>query len=316
MVELGTISRMFNKLSYDDPIEVKVDNSKLGDVADPHGLELDRVRARIKIADADNHKYELSKLKLVGTITSMCTKDVADKLISHSAAIKKYLTETNDKEEAELLSLETVSISSKKSSGRVVEKSKSRDVNIGDISTCPLTLWRSLVFILTSKTSGNRRVDQDNAATAFSNMHQRAGESTIDYLARFRISVESYEMLSLDPPSQEIQAMRFIQGLDNIRYGAMQTYYGNELLIGRDLYPTDLATSAERASTWLVRDPLMLHSKPRSPSPIRNPLGRRITRMIRLRRQHAMTLRNASSAASPDIPCWTASSLKQHKSSH
>ena len=242
MVELGTISRMFGTLTYEKPIEVPVDNSKLGSEADPHGLELDRLKAKIKIADTENHKYDQSKLKLVGLLMSMCTKEVDEKLISHAAAIKKYLTETTDTEEEK--DIEDARLSS--------TRSRSKTSTIGNITTCPLTLWRSIVFILTSKTSGNRRIDQDNAATAFANMHQRSGESTIDYLARFRIAVESYEMLSLEPPRQEVQAMRFIQGLDSIRYGTMQTYFGNELLIGRDLYPTDLATSAERASTWLV----------------------------------------------------------------
>ena len=227
----GSIYLMFTRLRYEDLMTVEYDPKKLTDKEDPFQFERYKVQSRLKAADLENEKYRASKQKLLGVLNTMTTKEVDEKLISHAAAIKKYL-------EASKPSL---------TSDYPDPKEK-----IGDIETCPLTRWKAITFILTSKTSGNRRIDQDTAATTFSTMKQRNGESTNEYLARFRVAVESYEMLGLEPPSQEVQSMRFIQGLDSARFGAMQTYFGNELLLDRDLYPVDLATAAERASTWLV----------------------------------------------------------------
>jgi hypothetical protein len=59
-------------------------------------------------------------------------------------------------------------------------------------------------------------------------------------------------MLGLTTPTESIQAMRFTQGLDSARYGTMQAYFSNEMMLKRDLYSNDLSTAAEIASTWMI----------------------------------------------------------------
>ena len=38
---------------------------------------------------------------------------------------------------------------------------------------CPLQIWTNIVFITTTKASGNKRIDQDTAVRQLSNMSQR-----------------------------------------------------------------------------------------------------------------------------------------------
>ena len=233
--ELGPISEIFEKLAYNEPLYSDVDLTKLGTEADPHGLELDRVKALAKRNESENFKYELSKPKLIGVLNSITTKEVDDKLTLHIGAIRKYIESTP--EASALTSSPTAS---------------STAVKMGDINTCPLTRWRGIVFVTTSKSSGNKRIDQDTASTNFANLRQRGNESTNEFLARFRISVDTFSMLGLTTPSESIQAMRFTQGLDSARYGTMQAYFANEMMLKRDLYSHDLSTAAEIASTWMV----------------------------------------------------------------
>ena len=56
----------------------------------------------------------------------------------------------------------------------------------------------------------------------------------------------------MDAPSGEIQATRFVQGLDPSRYSTMQTHFMNELNNGRDIYPTDLVSGVSKANRWLI----------------------------------------------------------------
>lgn len=233
--ELGPISEIFEKLAYNEPLHSDVDLTKLGTDADPHGLELDRVKALAKRNESENFKYELSKPKLIGVLNSITTKEVDDKLTLHIGAIRKYIESTP--EASTLTSSPTAS---------------STAVKMGDINTCPLTRWRGIVFVTTSKSSGNKRIDQDTASMNFANLRQRGNESTTEFLARFRILVDTFSMLGLPTPSESVQAMRFTQGLDSARYGTMQAYFANEMMLKRDLYSHDLSTAAEIASTWMI----------------------------------------------------------------
>ena len=56
----------------------------------------------------------------------------------------------------------------------------------------------------------------------------------------------------MDASSGEIQATRFVQGLDPSRYSTMQTHFMNELNNGRDIYPTDLVSAVSKANRLLI----------------------------------------------------------------
>ena len=120
---------------------------------------------------------------------------------------------------------------------------------------CPLQLWKNIVFLITTKTSGNKRIDQDGAMRALSGMKQRVNESLSDYLQRFINAKDTFTLLDIPLPTEEIMATTYIQGLDPARYTDMLTYLHNELSNGRDLFPTDLASAIAKASKWLVASP-------------------------------------------------------------
>jgi hypothetical protein len=106
--------------------------------------------------------------------------------------------------------------------------------------------------VVTTKTAGNKRIDQDKVTEDFATMEQRQTEILSDSRHRMSHTIDSYEMLGLEKPSAPTQAMRSIQGLDSSRYATMQTSFANEVHNGRDLYPTDLPDAVLKASRWMV----------------------------------------------------------------
>ena len=175
--------------------------------------------------------YQNSKLKLFGIITSMMTKDLDEKVRAH--------------------------ISNLRSSPTTLATNSPTDTAVAathDPSECPLFLWNCILVVLTTKTSGNLRIDQDNVAYNFCTLRQRHLESINDFLLRVDNIVNTYKILGLEPPSKEMQAMRFIQGLEHARFSSLQTHLANELNMphGRDLYPADLDSAAGQASKWLI----------------------------------------------------------------
>ena len=108
------------------------------------------------------------------------------------------------------------------------------------------------MIVITSKTSGNSRIDHDNALQSFSTLRQKPGESVSDFQIRMETIVQSFTILKIDPPSAELQGMRFIQGLEHSRFNTLQAYLVNEIITGgRDLYPANLTMSWEKLD---VRD--------------------------------------------------------------
>ena len=118
----------------------------------------------------------------------------------------------------------------------------------------PPELWKAIVYTLTSKSSGNLRIDQDTVALNFATARQRQSESINDFPQRSENIVNTFSILQLDPPSKATQEMRFIQGLENSRFSSMKTHFANELNMndGRDLYPVDLHSTAAQASKWMI----------------------------------------------------------------
>ena len=224
--ELGPISKMFIDGKYQESITVQYEASSMTTEKDPLGLKRASIMNRMKQADLDNAAYEKSKGKLHGIISSMTTKEVDEKLSVHRSLIK-------------------VDTTLPKSSNTPTATQKSADQAFFN---CPLNLWKDIVHVVTTKTAGNKRIDQDKVTVDFAIMRQRPNESLADFHHRMSHIVDSFEMLGLEKPQAATQAMRFIQGLDSARYATMQTSFANELHNGRDLYPTDLPTAVLKAS--------------------------------------------------------------------
>lgn len=225
--ELGSISKIFTSGEFEPPTEIQFRPDDYSESADPHGINKGRLLNRMRVRDAEIEQYNSSKLRLFGIITSMMTKELDEKLKSYFSDLTKR---------------EATAASSTAATATATPSDPS----------CPLLLWKSIVIVLTSKTSGNLRIDQDSAAYNFSSAKQRSSESINEFLLRLENIISTFTILQLTPPSKESQAMRFIQGLENSRFSSMQTHFANELNLGRDLYPTDLSSAAAQASRWMV----------------------------------------------------------------
>ena len=226
--ELGGISKIFASGEFEPPKEILFWAEDYSETADPHGINKGRLLNRMRVRDSEIDQYNNSKLRLFGIITSMMTKELDDKMKAYFADLQKR---------------EAASASSTAATTTTATTSD---------PSCPLLLWKSIVIVLTSKTSGNLRIDQDAAAYNFSSAKQRGNESINEFLLRLENIISTYSILELTPPSKESQAMRFVQGLDNSRFSSMQTHFANELNLGRDLYPADLSSAAAQASRWMV----------------------------------------------------------------
>lgn len=233
--ELGPISKIFSEMRYQDEITVEYDAASLSEAKDPLGIGKARIIGKMKQADIDNLAYEKSKTKLYGIISSMTTKEVDEKLSVHRSTIESEPPTTTASPTATARAPSTTT-----------PHSHTAFIN------CPLSLWKDVVHVVTTKTAGNKRIDQDKITVEFATIRQRQTESLSDFHHRMSHTIESFEMLGLEKPHSATQAMRFIQGLDNARYASMQTSFANELHNGRDLYPTDLPSAVLKASRWMV----------------------------------------------------------------
>jgi hypothetical protein len=197
---------MFTEIAYKFKITVDFEASELSEENDPFGLTKARITVKMKQADTDNLAYEKFKTKLYGIISSMTTKEVDEKLLVHRSTI--------DSE-----SPPPPSNASATPTAPLVTQTP-RDTAFVN---CPLSLWKDMVHVVTTKTAGNKRIDQDKITVELATIRQRQTESLSDFHHRMSHTIDSFEMLGLEKPASATQAMRFIQGLDNARYSSMQT---------------------------------------------------------------------------------------------
>jgi hypothetical protein len=178
---------MFTDMAYQDEITVSHDAEELSEKNDPFGLNKARIVAKMKQADIDNHAYEKSKTKLHGIISSMTTKELDEKLSVHRSTLEP---------------VRPTSVASTTASA-TSRFSNSADTNTAFFS-CPLSLWKDLVHVVTNKTAGNKRIDQDRITVEFATIRQRHSESLSDYHYRMSHIIDSYEMLGLEKPGDAI----------------------------------------------------------------------------------------------------------------
>ena len=232
--EIGPISKIFTSGKYDPPKPIEIDYAELSIANDTTGMRKQLVLNQHRTRELEIDSYQSSKLKLFGIITSMMTKDLDEK-------VKAYIANLPSAQPTPTTLFTNT-------------PNASEPAIIPDLSECPLFLWNCILVVLTTKTSGNLRIDQDNVAFNFCTLRQRQLESINDFLLRVDNIVNTYKILGLEPPSKEQQAMRFIQGLEHARFSSLQTHLANELNMphGRDLYPSDLDSAAAQASRWLI----------------------------------------------------------------
>ena len=171
--EFGTISKIFLPSGrFEPPTEIAFAAENFTSAADPGGIKKARLLNQMKVRDADIESYNASKLKVFAIITSMMTKDMDEK-------IKAFFSDLRKRNAAR----STVSAATATATATAdPEATTSVLATLPEDSECPLALWKAIVTVLTSKTSGNLRIDQDNAAINFSTAKQRGNESINDFL--------------------------------------------------------------------------------------------------------------------------------------
>ena len=248
--ELGHISEIFTDGKYKDPATVLYDPASI--VADKTGIIKDQISLKMKRAEADNDRYEKSKLKLHGILSGMTTREVDEKIDAHRDSLARLKKEENSKSSP-------TSVQPPEHNTEKPEKSVSEELH------CPLALWKCIVHVTTTRTIGNQKVDQNNLSINFANIRQKSGESISDFKRRMSNLLDSFDAIKLDRPSNGLIAMRFLHGLEDSRYGSLKTYLGNELANGRDLYQDDLDGAASQATRWLVHSNKTTNSLPTPP---------------------------------------------------
>ena len=168
-------------------VMVQVDDTKLGDKEDPYGLYSEFVRDEVRQAARDFRDHEKSKDKLVGILRSMTNKELDEK-------INQLLNTKSAERDTEIKVVATAT-----STAALHLANPCID------ATCPLQLWRNLMFLITAKPTGSRRLDCDNAAHNFATLRQRGNESVQGFAQRLRAAIDTYTLLGMDAPSDEIQ---------------------------------------------------------------------------------------------------------------
>ena len=244
--ELGDISAIFIDGHYKKPATATFDADAIA--ADSTGILKQQASARAKRADVDNDLYEKSKPKLHGLLSSMTTRELDEKITAHrEQTIQISATSLAATVAAAISSIQNTT----KKAGSDEDHNKSLEADITNI-LCPLSLWKNIVHVTTTRSNGNRRNDQNTLAINFANLKQRSGETIADFKRRIMTMLDSYEALEMIRPSDTDIATRFLYGLDDFRYASLKTYIGNEMANGRDLYPTDLENAATQATRWIV----------------------------------------------------------------
>ena len=87
----------------------------------------------------------------------------------------------------------------------------------------------------------------------YTNIRQRAHDEPLrDYLLRFRHALEGYTLAGFGEPSEEVQVVQFIRGLDQSKYAEMQRSMYNDSLGNASAYPKTLQAAMTIAQQYLI----------------------------------------------------------------
>ena len=199
--ETHDMERIVESLTTEKTATVAIDNDKLDIAEDPHGLYKDFIRSEMKQVASDQRDYIKSKVKLLGTIKSMTSKELEDKIATRFIQLQSELFD--------------------KLAIMATDTEKARTIEAAYISSnvidhkCPLQTWQALVTLITTRQSGNKRLDLNAAMNAFASLSQTKNETLLDYLQRFKSTLEYFNLA--DPtytPKEPIQAIKFLTNLD------------------------------------------------------------------------------------------------------
>ena len=249
--ELGSIAGIFIEGIYSPPATASYNVEEIK--ADSTGLKKEEASARIKRAESDNDKYEKDKIKLHGILSGMTTREVDERVQAHRDSLRKAQSTSNFGS----LSMTPTTLTT---------TTMSRITSPAAELQCPLTLWKHIVHVTTTRTIANTTVDQNDLSINFANIRQRSSESVADFKRRMQNLMDSFDAIKLDRPKHEMIAMRFLHGLDDSRYGSLKVWLGNEAANGRDLYPSNLDGAASQATRWLSTNIKPVSVFPPSPS--------------------------------------------------
>ena len=176
----------------------------------------------------------MSRAKLHGVLSGMTTRELDEKILSYRNSTAAMAAQSAEKDK----SLKMIS--------------DEADMLDTLDTQCPLSLWKAIVHVTTTRTIGNTKVDQNNLSINFANVRQKPSESLSDYKNRILNMLDSFDAVKLARPDESMIAMRFLHGLDDGRYSSLKVYLGNELANQRDLYQPTLDLAVSQAERWLV----------------------------------------------------------------
>jgi hypothetical protein len=171
--ELGPISKIFTEMKYQKDISVPFSAEDLSHKNDPLGIYKAIIIGRMKQADTDNLAYEESKMSLYGVISSMTTKEMDERLSVRSTIESKPTLPAGSATATATASEDTM------------PPTDTAFVN------CPLSLWKDIVHVTTTKTAGNKRIDKDKLTVEFYTIRQRPNESLSDFHHRMSHTIVS-----------------------------------------------------------------------------------------------------------------------------
>ena len=133
-MDMSKIAKILATGCFEEKVEVVIDNDRLGTTAQ------------------DYRDYLKSKVKLTGILRSMTSKELDEKLE------QLFTLQLATRDAALDLLPDPIS---------AAERNAFNLANPIVDTSCPLQLWRNIVFLITTKTTGSKRLDQDNAIQTF-----------------------------------------------------------------------------------------------------------------------------------------------------
>ena len=146
-IDMSKIAKILATGRFDKKVEVVIDNDKLGTTADPHGIYKDAITNEIRQTAQDYRDYIKSKEKLTGIIRSMTSKEVDEKL----EQLFTLLLATRD-----------AAFDLLPNPPSAAENNAFGLANPIVDTSCPVQLWRNKVFLITTKTTRSKRLDDPN----------------------------------------------------------------------------------------------------------------------------------------------------------
>lgn len=90
---------------------------------------------------------------------------------------------------------------------------------------------------------------QDRVMTRYANIKMKEGEEISEYLERFNESIDAHSAVNLNAPAENLQVIKFINGLDHVKYGEFKRQINNLSRMGVAL-PATLAEAINRLNGY------------------------------------------------------------------